>query len=130
MDSRDAPFSQEILFAQSSNSTMEPVKLSEMEQEVFQAEVRSLKPATYLLSQMQQSDYGVTLSEDLYSRLYYDVNEEVYSRDHWEEADRSDARDLCAPVSSKELEEHAQSQRSGGLQGWTYDSPSMRSVYV
>ena len=123
MDSSDAPFSQEIMFTQSSNSTTEPVQLSEMEREVCEAEVRSLKPAIYLLSQMQQSDSGVTLSEDLYSRLYYDFDEERYSREHWEEADRSDARDLCAPVSHKELEERAQSQRSGGLQGWTYDSP-------
>ena len=84
--------------------------------------MRSLHPGSYLTPQTQQTDTGATLREDPYSTLYYDFDDERYSREHWEDIETTQTRDFFTPVSGGELEERIRAQRSGGLEGWNYDS--------
>ena len=124
LEASDVPYSQEHPVSNSSNSSAEAEPLSdvELETEIHEAEVRALQPTSYLEAEMQQTDSGNTLCEDLFSRIYYDFDQERYSREQWEDVD-AEAMSLCVPVSAEELEERARAQKSGGLDGWHYDSP-------
>ena len=54
------------------------------------------------------------LAEDLFSGIYYDYDDELFSRGHWNDVEAAEEKDLKATVTTEELEERA--QRSGGLQ--------------
>ena len=123
LDDSDKPFSQELQLSHSSTSSCEFQAVREVDTEVTETEVRSLHSGSYMTSQVQQTDTGATLREDLYSRLYYDFDDERYSREHWEDIETTQARDLFTPVSAEELEERTRAQRGGGLERWNYGSP-------
>ena len=100
--------------------------MSDTERVVSSSELHSLFPAAADDSNYDghgAPDPGSALCEDIYSRIFYDFDDERFTRCLWEDVLEEDNRVLHTSVSQDELERRAEAQQQGGLDQWSYDSP-------
>ena len=121
LDSSDVPFSLENNGLNESATSSESFRtMSETDLLVTDSEILYLSPSGYMI---QTSDSGPPLCEDLHSRLYYDLDEERYTREHWLDLNEAEDHALRVSATQEEVELRPQSQQSGRLDYWHCDNP-------
>ena len=93
---------------------------SDVEWEIRESELRSLRPLSALASESAEVPTSAgAVSEDLYSGLFYEADDERW--DGWaSELERQMAR---PSATEEESTERAFNDQDGGLQNWEYISP-------
>ena len=128
LDQGDIALSQDIVQGGGSSSSVSSADSSEMSETnsvISFSELHALFPPNESSNHfdLSSSESGSALCEDLHSRIFYNFDDELYTRCVWADVLEEQNRVLHTAVSQNELYERTEAQQEGGLLNWSYDSP-------